>query len=81
MRETNLARMMRSNASRPEAAERARKEMLTVLRADRKNFCEEIAQTPLLPSGAKQPAEWPEIDAAIELLEKNPAEFLNAYLK
>ena len=81
LRETNLARLMRSNASRPEAAERARKELLSVLRADRENFREELSQTPLSSSGEKPLAQWKEIDAAIELLQAAPAEFLATYLQ
>lgn len=82
LRETNLARLMRSNAvARPEAVERARKELLTVLQADRENFREELAQTPLSPLGTAQSDSWPEIDAAIELLQKDPVEFLTTFLK
>lgn len=82
LRETNLARLMRSNGpERPEAAERARKELLAVLRVDRENFREELARSPVTPLGQKMPAEWKEIDAAIDRLEKDPAGFLANYLK
>lgn len=80
MRETNLARLMRSNTSRPEAAERARKELLSVLRADRENFREEIAVMPIPPLGTRQPEQWKEIDTAIELLQEEPAKFLDTFL-
>ena len=76
MRETNLARLMRYNASRPEPYERARREMRVVLRADRENFLEEVAKTPVSSLGSPQPKQWPEIDAAIELLDKSPSKFL-----
>lgn len=81
LRETNLARLMRDNAARPEVAERARKELLAVLEADRENFHQELAQTPLSPTGLKQSAQWPEIDAAIELLQRSPQSFVASFLK
>jgi hypothetical protein len=82
LRETNLARLIRSNATEhPEAAERARKELVEVLKADRKNFREELTQPPVTPQGAKMPAEWKEMDEAIDLLDKEPATFLKTYLK
>jgi hypothetical protein len=80
LRETNLARLMRTNQARPEAFERARRELLDVLRADKANHAEEKAEAPISPSGIPL-AEWPEIDAAIELLQRDPVKFLANYLK
>ncbi len=80
-RETNLARLMRSNSQRPEAVARARQELLKVLRADRANFEEEMTQAPLTSTGARQNATWKEMDAAIEALQKDPDGFLTTYLK
>lgn len=80
LRETNLARLMRSNRERPEAAERARREMLEVLRADKANYAEEKAQTPASSSGAL-PERWRQIDDAMKLLENSPENFLARYLR
>jgi len=81
MRETNLVRLMRTNASRPEAFARARGELLHVLQADRENHLEELAQAPATASADKVPIRWPEIDAAIAMLQGDADRFLATYLK
>ncbi len=81
MRETNLVRLMRTNASRPEAFARARGELLHVLQADRENHLEELAQAPATASADKMPIRWPEIDAAIAMLQGDADRFLATYLK
>ena len=79
-RETNLVRLMRSNAKvRPEAFDRARKELLEVLKADRANYREELQESPRDPFGRPTPQSWAEIDTAIELLEKDPDAFVKNF--
>ena len=74
MRETNLARVMRFSKAGPAAIERARKDMLATLLADRENFCEELGSS-------LQGSRWPEMDEAIIALQADPDRFLASYLK
>lgn len=80
-RETNIARVMRHSKAGHGAMERARKQMLETLLADRENFREEMARTPLSPLGKPQVPRWPEMDAAIAMVQQDPALFLRSYFQ
>jgi hypothetical protein len=76
LRETNLATVLRKAAElKQPRPQKSVDELRTALTADLENYRAEMA-------AAGQPnADWAEMRAAIELLEKSPDEFLQKYLK
>ena len=78
LRETNLAPVLRkaSELNLP-SPQKSLDELLAALAADRENHQAELAA----PLPGHKPEPWKEIDDAIALLQKNPSEFLQTYLK
>lgn len=78
LRETNLATVLRKAAElNLPSPQKSLDELLAALTADRENHRAELAA----PLQGQKPKPWKEMDEAISVLQKNPSEFLQTYLK